>query len=361
MFCSNCGVEVEETDKFCYNCGHKLKVRGRVSKSAGGEVEKQVSKAKSAKSPARGKAKSKIKLKCSIQGMNKKFKPNGSYRLYSLGRVSLEEALEYLRMMPEKEDFPPKLLKRIKNMEDVCVPHLIFSNTYTLTFFTSDGESIEVITEDFTELAGFKFKSSSAELIAVDVSREEAEEILKDFFWRVERIKELKLRLSPLQLSIMTAIDNGVSNSHAMAAVTGVGQSEVKDEIKELLDKDYIKLRKKGFIRKKYWYELTPKGESILARDRRKVEKAVADDDKMLNNFAALFWMMYALHVVPDTITGDQIVDVIGEPPGEVEEVVAVPEDMAYDIDVDAGGDGDDGGDYGDDGDWGDGGDDGGW
>ncbi len=335
------------------------------SKSTEKKAQKSVSKVKPAKSPSRSKAKSKIKLKCLIQGMNKKFKPNGSYRRYSLGKVTLEEALEYLRKMPKREDFPPKLLKRIKNMEDVCVPHLIFSNTYTLTFFTSDGKSIEVITEDFKELAGFEFKGkSSTELIAVDVSREEAEEILRDFFQKVEKIKALKLRLTPLQLSIMTAIENGMSNSRAIAAIAGVEQSEVKDEIRRLLDRDYIRLRKKGFIRKKYWYELTPTGENILTRDRRKVEKAAVDDEDILKNFAMLYWVMYSMNVASDTISADQIVDTIGEPPDQVEEVVAVPEDMAYDVDVDVGGYGGYGGDDGGDGDGGDGGDgggDGGW
>lgn len=305
------------------------------------------------------KRKIKVKLDCSIQGMDKNFKPNGSYESIDLGKVTLQEAIDHIKMMPKRSDFPKKLLKDLKEGADVCPPAIIFSNDYYLMITTTGGEKLEIVSESFSKLAGFEFKNTAVTLDVVEVNESQTIDIVTDFFRKIDKIKKLRLGVSPLELSTLMAINNGISNSKAIASVTGSSVSDVKNAIKKLIDRDLIVSRKKGILRKKYWYELTPKGEKTLNNGKKKLDKVVKEDTDIIDTMAVAFWMMYALNEIPDSIDGDTIVDSIGEPPDTfVADVSGDVGDLDFDVDgLDFG----DSGDIGGDGDWGDGDADGGW
>ncbi len=351
MFCPACGAEVKETDNYCFNCGRKLDFKREKSS----KPSKKESKSKKTTS------KPKIKLECFIQGMDLEFKPDGSYWTYRIRKASLDDAIELLHKLPKKKDFPRKILNGLSRGENLCPPTIILSNDdYSLNIFTTDGETIEFVTSGFRQLAGYRFDVDSVTSSSVAVDRGEAEKIIEDFYRKVSKVKGLRMGLTPLEYSVLLAVNRGVCNSSAISSITGVSTKNVREVIRRLGEKGLIRLKKKGFFRKKIWYELTSDGEKKLRNARKKVEKAVNEDSSMIDALAIPLFMMMVLDDVTD-IDADAVVDVIGEPP-DVAIVDGSADDWAYD---DAGswgdggdwGDGDGGGDGG--GDWGDG--DGGW
>lgn len=264
--------------------------------------------------------------------------------------------------MPSRADFSQKLLKSIKNGEDVCPPHVIFSEgDFSLNFFTTDGKSLEVYCDGLKRLGKITFEPNKS----LEVTLDEAENILEEFYNKIAKFRKVKTELSPLQIAILSAVDNGVSNSNAIAAMTGKSVFEVKENIRKLYYDGYLVAKKKGFFRKKYYYELTDKGKkNANKRMVGKVEAAVREDRDIMDNFAVAYWLWYSMNVVPDSVTSDEIVDTIGEPPATDEQIAELVSDsadhaesLAYDTDVDIGD-----GDHGDgDGDWGDGDADGDW
>ncbi len=353
MFCPNCGAEVRESDNFCFNCGRKLDFK----------KEKPDSKPKKEGKSKKSASKPRIKLECLIQGMDLKFKPNGSYRTYRIRKASLDDAIELIHKLPKKKDFPRKILVGLQRGEDLCPPTIILSNDdYSLNIFTTDGETIEFVTFSFRELAGYKFDVDNVTSSSVAVDRDEAERIVEDFYRKVSKVKGLRMGITPLEYSVLFAISRGVCNSKAISSITGVGIENVREAIRRLGEKGLIRLKKKGFLRKKMWYELTSDGERKLRNARKKVEKAVNEDSSMIDALAIPLFMMMVLDDATD-IDADAVADVIGEPP-DVAIVDGSADDWAYD---DGGGWGDSGGDWGGDsgdgGDWGgdDGGADGAW
>jgi len=350
MHCPNCGTKVNEKDDYCYKCGYKLRL-GKSKKTR--KFSKNVKKDRT-----KSYRKHKLRINCTIQGMDKNFKPNGSYDTIDLGDITLDDALDIVRKLPDKDDFPPHLLRELKKGYDVCPPAVILTyGEYTLDIF-SEGEKgyLYVVADGIPELAGLDFRQKDPVTLETHtVKRKEAEEIVKDFYRKVGQMKALGLALSPLDFSVLMAIKHGISKSEVIAKLTGKTVHEVESAINSLDNRDLIKVRKKGLLRRKKYYEITPKGEKILSDDKKKLRRVIKEERDLMDSFAVAFWIMYALHDLPDGVSSSDIVDSVGEPPERIDAI------HDSDISYDGGGEfgGDSGGDH--DGDWGDGDADGAW
>jgi DNA-binding MarR family transcriptional regulator/predicted nucleic acid-binding Zn-ribbon protein len=348
MYCPKCGTKVREGDKFCYKCGNRLEFWDSVEDQKPSKVKRDHVRDYDENI--------KVRVNCTIQGMDRNFKPNGSYDTIDLGEVSLNQALDVVRRLPDKDDFPPRLLMELKEGYDVCPAAVILSYGEYMLNISSLGEKgyLEVFVDGFLELAGWNFRQKDpVTLTSYSVSREDAEAIVTDFYRKIDRLKELGLSLSPTEFSVLMAIRHGISNTNAIAKLTGKSIREVKATINDLAINDLIKIRKKGLLRKKRYYEITSKGELALLGDKEKLGRVVRDDD-LVDCFAVAFWMMYALHDLPDGVSALDVVDSVGEPPeSTIDDIADLESDIAYD----------DGGDMGDGdgGDWGDGDADGAW
>jgi len=346
MFCPNCGAKIGEGDNY-YGCGNKLEF-GEL-RDTHKYSEEQVKFDESIN----------VRINCAIQGMDRHFRPNGSYDAIDLGDITLDEALDAVRRLPDEDDFPPRLLRELKEGYDVCPAAVILSyGEYTLNIYSeSEKGHLGVVVDGLPELAGWDFRQKDPVTLEVPtVKREEAEEIVKDFYRKVGQMKALGLVLSPLEFSVLLAVKHGISNSEVIAKLTGKTVYEVRSAISSLASNDLIKVRRKGLLRKKRYYEITPKGEIVLLGDKEKLGKVIKDGEKDLADRLAIpLFMMYALHDLPDGVSASDIVDSVGEPPERIDAIH--DSDIAYDDGGDIGGD--TGGDH--DGDWGDGDADGRW
>ncbi len=347
MFCPKCGTEVDETYNFCYNCGEKLDFKKvRESERKKGKTTSKIAKTKQEK-----KETIKVKLECFIRGMDLERRPDGSFFEMRLARANLNDAINHIKNLPKKDDFPEKLLKNLKKKKNLCPPTVIFTNDYTLEVSTIDGEKFQIETRSFSNLAGHQFINSDGSFNVVEVDEDGAIEIVTEFFKRVDRVKKLRLGLTPLELSTLIAIKNGISNSKKIASVTGSEVDKIREIIKNLVDKGFIIRHKKGFFRKKYWYELTPQGEKKLNNSRKRLEKVVGEDRDIIDIITPAFWIMYATNDIIDGVDSNDILDTIGTPPEVVDIEASAEESGIVDFDtIDIEGDGN-----GDGGDWGDG------
>ena len=252
-------------------------------------------------------------MQCLIQGMDRDFKPNGSYESLNLGEAGLTEAIGYLRRMPRRGDFPPELLGALKRGEDVCPPALILKGKFSLLISTEDGEKFDITTEDFGELSGYRFETEPGVLFGVEVGREEAEKIIRDFFRRVERIEGLGLSLSPLELSILTGIEEKME-LHRLASILKRTEWEVENILRELKGRKYIGLKRKGIFGGEKFYELTRKGEETLREERGRVLRMAEEDREFIKDFAPLFLVMFALNMLPERMR-EMVRNAVGEPP----------------------------------------------
>ncbi len=308
MFCPKCGTEVDETDNFCYNCGERLDFEKK------GE-EKGITSTKKTKAKRNKKETINVKLDCYIKGMDINGRPNGSFFEIRVAKAGLKDAIDRIKSLPKKNDFPEDLLKNLKRKSSLCPPTVIFTNDYALEVFTFDGEKVCITTKGFSKLAGYEFMESGGKSRVVEVTQDEAIEIVTEFFRKADRIKKLRLGLTPLEFSTLLAIKNGISNSRTIASVTGTSVDRIRDTVRELIHKGFIVSRKKGIFRKKYWYELTPEGEKKLNNGRKRLEKAVKEDRDIIDVMTPVFWIMYATQDVLSGVDENDIVSVIGEPP----------------------------------------------
>lgn len=321
MFCPNCGAKVSEGDNYCYKCGNKLEF---------GELRDTQ---KYSEERVKFDESINVRINCAIQGMDRHFRPNGSYDAIDLGDITFDEALDAVRRLPDKDDFPPRLLKELKEGHDVCPAAVILSyDEYTLNI-SSEGEKghLDVVVDGLPELAGWDFRQKDPVTLEVHtVKRKEAEEIVKDFYRKVGQMKALGLALSPLEFSVLMAVKHGISNSEVIAKLTGKTVYEVRSAISSLASDDLIKVRKKGLIRKKRYYEITPKGETILLGDKEKLGKVIKDREEDLADILAIsLFMMYALHDLPDGVSASDIVYLVGEPHGRIDAIQ--DSDISYD------------------------------
>jgi DNA-binding MarR family transcriptional regulator len=170
--------------------------------------------------------------------------------------------------------------------------------------------------------------------------------------------KKIKCSLPPVQLSVLMAVKHGISNTEIIAKMVRKSHSYIRNTVDKLIKRDLLRVKKKGFFRKKKYYELTPKAEKIVEEDRKKIGRIIREDEDDAMRYAAPIFVMSYLNDLPQGVSQSEVAEVVAIPEEDYSSILedVNSDDAAFDDSFGYGGS-----DDGDDGDWGDGGDDGGW
>ncbi len=353
MFCPKCGTKVKDTYKYCYKCGNKLEVKSYLEsqpleENRGSEVE---SKSPDVNFEEKAEIKKKkeeerkdlhvedvsVRINCHIQGMDRYFRPNGSYETIDFGNLTLNEAINIIKRLPTEKDFPPHLLRELKEGYDVCPPTAIFSyGDYVVNIHSEGrGNNLEVVVDGLSELAGYTFRREDPyTLNSQEVKREEVEKIVTEFYRRIDEFKKIGFILDPFGFSILMTIRHGISNTGVIAGLTENSIQRVRELVETFANSDLLTIHKKGFLRKKRYYEITQRGETILWNDKEKFGKVIKDKKKeVLGMLTIPLWVMYILNDLPVGISHSSIVELIGPPPSNMIELVTNPKvDLTFDV-----------------------------